>query len=469
MKKFIPFFLIIFSFLSFQSCSSNNKTAQTETKDTVFAIGKVISNVQCRFDVTKSYALYLPSTYSKAKNYPIIYAFDAHGAGLLPVELFKDEAEKYGYILVGSNNSKNGNKWEVTSEIYDTLYNDTHRRFSIDNQRLYTAGFSGGSRVASSIAIGKGGINSVIGCGAGLGSQAQPQQKFGFYGIAGTADMNLTELIYLDSALANAGFRHFLDVFDGKHEWPNKEVAKDAFLWLELNATKDLQKSNNDTLINNTLKKWDESYKSLTTKNPYEAYLLCNKIINFFDGVANINKYKTEITCLESNPTVIKAKKHLSEIAKQETELQQYYSNSITTQTAEWWKTQINSINQKINSTSDKEVKYMYKRLLSYLSLATYMNINGAIKAGRFDIVENFNIIYELVEPENPEHAYISATLAMKKGKQEEAIAFLKQAAGLGFNELSRIENDSTLTLLKQHTKYSEIIELIKKNSIVQI
>ena len=35
--------------------------------------------------------------------------FDAHGKGLLPVELYKDEAEKYGYIVVGSNNSKKRN------------------------------------------------------------------------------------------------------------------------------------------------------------------------------------------------------------------------------------------------------------------------------------------------------------------------------------------------------------------------
>lgn len=462
MKNIIIFTFLISALLSFQSCSSNNKSAQIETKDTTFVNGTIIPNVQCRFDATKSYVLYLPSNYSKSKKYPIMYAFDAHGAGLMPVELFKEEAEKYGYILVGSNNSKNGNPWEVTSELYDSLYNDTHRRFSIDNKRIYTAGFSGGSRVASAIAIGKGGINSVIGCGAGLGSQAQPQQKFGFFGIAGNSDMNLTELIYLDSALANAGFRHYLEVFEGKHEWPNKEVAKDAFLWLELNAIKDMQKPSNDSLINNNLRKWSESYNTLVSKNPYEAYLLCTKIINYFEGVANISKYKTELIDLERNKTVLISKKHISDIAKQETELQQYYANSITSQSTEWWKTQVNSINQKIKSTSDKEERFMYKRLLSYLSLATYMNINGAMKAGRFDVVENLNIIYTLVEPENPEHAYISAILAMKRGKQEDAIACLSKAVDLGFRDISRLENDSTFSKLKVHSKYINILNTIK-------
>jgi hypothetical protein len=54
------------------------------------------------------------------------------------VARFKDAAEKYGYIVVGSNNSRNGP--QPLSEIVRDLSADTHARFSIDDQRIYLAG-----------------------------------------------------------------------------------------------------------------------------------------------------------------------------------------------------------------------------------------------------------------------------------------------------------------------------------------
>jgi len=471
MKKIIFVLSIVFfsSAISFQSCSSCNNKRKKDQKDSAFEKGKVISKVVCKKDITQSYALYLPSSYSEDKKWPVVYAFDSHGKGLLPVELFKDEAERYGYIIVGSNNSKNGTPLNVTSEIYDTLYNDTHRRLSIDDNRIYTAGFSGGSRVASTLAITKGGIISVIGCGAGIGTQEQPRQKFGYFGIAGNEDMNLNEMIVLDSSLEKSGYRHYLEVFNGKHEWPPKSVVSDAFLWLELNAYREKQITINDTLAKNIFNLWNNEYKSLSEKKrAYEAYLLCKKIINYFDGITDVSSLKKDLSKLKASPAVVIIIKHLNEIAKRETELQSYFLNAMNTQTAEWWRIQVGIINKKLISTQDDEEKFMYKRVFNYLSLAAYMNASSNLKAGQYDNAAKYNIIYSLVDPENPEHSYISATLSMKKGSTSEAIIFLEEAAKSGFAEPERFDNDSVMSSLKQNEKYSEILESFKNNVKIQ-
>jgi len=75
------------------------------------ARGTPINSVACTDDTTQSYALYLPSNYSPERLWPIVYCFDPGGRGDYPVGLFRAAAEKYGYILVGSNNSQNG-PWE---------------------------------------------------------------------------------------------------------------------------------------------------------------------------------------------------------------------------------------------------------------------------------------------------------------------------------------------------------------------
>jgi len=290
MKSITILIIIIVSFflISFQFCSSSiNKK---DNKDSAFSKGKIIPKVICKNDKTQNYALYLPSYYSVEKKWPIVYAFDSHACGFIPVELFKDEAEKFGYIIIGSNNSKNGTKWNITSALYDTIYNDTHNRFTIDDNRIYTAGFSGGSRVASTLAITKNNINSVIACGAGIGTQIQPNNKFGFFGIAGNEDMNLLEMIVLDSFLQNSKFNNFLEIFDGKHEWPPKQVFSDVFIWLEFNAMKDKLIPVNDTLVKNTFDRWSNSYTKISNScRYYESYILCKKIINYFNGLYDIS------------------------------------------------------------------------------------------------------------------------------------------------------------------------------------
>jgi hypothetical protein len=54
--------------------------------------GQVIDSVTCADDPSETYALYLPSTYTPTKRWPIIYAFDPSARGKVPVKLYKDAA-----------------------------------------------------------------------------------------------------------------------------------------------------------------------------------------------------------------------------------------------------------------------------------------------------------------------------------------------------------------------------------------
>src|SRR5262245_5494578 len=111
------------------------------------AKGQVIPKVVCQSDADQSYALYLPSNYSTGRKWPILYAFDPGARGSVPVERFKVAAEKVGFIVVGSNNSRNG-PWEPTLNAIKAVVKDTQTRFSIDETRIYATGLSGGARVS---------------------------------------------------------------------------------------------------------------------------------------------------------------------------------------------------------------------------------------------------------------------------------------------------------------------------------
>ena len=71
------------------------------------APGTVHASVTVAADPTNSYALYLPAAYSPSKRWPLLLVFDPFARGQVSVKLFHEAAEKYGFIVVGSNNSRN--------------------------------------------------------------------------------------------------------------------------------------------------------------------------------------------------------------------------------------------------------------------------------------------------------------------------------------------------------------------------
>jgi len=129
-RKIFPVFFLIFFF------TAQIPVISTPFQD--FQKGEVIEKVVCEDKPEQSYALFLPSAYTPEKTWPILYAFDPGANGKTPLEHFKDAAEKYGYIVVCSNNSKNG-PWGVVFKAAEAVWNDTNARFSIDPRRVYAA------------------------------------------------------------------------------------------------------------------------------------------------------------------------------------------------------------------------------------------------------------------------------------------------------------------------------------------
>jgi hypothetical protein len=134
---------ILQMFLSIQASDATPAPFHQEP----FAVsrGQIVGPVACASDANQSYVLYLPSNYTPERRWPILYAFEPPARGRLAVEIFQEAAEKYGYIVAGSNNSRNV-PWEPSLASIRAMWTDTHARFSLDERQVYTTGFSGGAR-----------------------------------------------------------------------------------------------------------------------------------------------------------------------------------------------------------------------------------------------------------------------------------------------------------------------------------
>jgi dienelactone hydrolase len=152
----------------------------------------------------------------------------------------KEAAEKFGYIIVSSNNSRNG-PFRPQMEAADAMWKDAQERFSIDPKRTYFAGFSGGSRLAVLFTAKCGGCAAgVIASGAAFPSGMEPKSvpKFLYFGIVGREDFNYPEYLDIEPKLKDAKFTYHISHFEGAHEWAPTEIWASAFEWFNLQAMK---------------------------------------------------------------------------------------------------------------------------------------------------------------------------------------------------------------------------------------
>ncbi|MGH9795910.1 MAG: hypothetical protein ACRD5G_14165, partial [Candidatus Acidiferrales bacterium] len=83
------------------SLSSTLAAQSPQPSSAAITPGVLAPRVECIAKPEQTYALYVPSYFTPERAWPVIFALDPAARGAVPVELLKDAAEKYGYIVAG--------------------------------------------------------------------------------------------------------------------------------------------------------------------------------------------------------------------------------------------------------------------------------------------------------------------------------------------------------------------------------
>ncbi len=459
--KYINLILLAFIFSCQSQVVKNQELTQVVySLDSTLAKGQVIPKINYRGDETKSYALYLPNNYNFKNKYPIIVFFDSHAGGAAPLNLYKNLAEKYQYILVGSNDSKNGLQSDSYSQIITQLFSDIKTRISIDSMRIYVGGFSGGARVAGMVPALIPNIQGIIACGAGINPQNQNfNSNFSFVGIVGYNDFNYLELKALTNYFKQTNVKNQLLTFDGKHEWCRPEVMNDAFLCFEVNAMKNKQIPVNNTMIEKYISGNSDKIEELQrTKKLINLIDLENLIINYFDGLTGVNKYKESVEKIAKSPeyqAFINEQNNYEQIEKN---MQQNYSAAFQSQDVKWWTNEVKTLQKTIENSKSQAEKQSNSRLLNYLSMVAYSYTNQAINTQNLDVAMKYLKIYEMVDPKNPDVYYFIASYYVLKDQANNAILTLKKAKECGY-DMNKLSKDPNFEKINQNKEFLELIK----------
>lgn len=205
--------------------------------------GVVVPLLRSRSNPKATYALYLPHAFSRERQWPVVFLLDPRGRALVPMELFRETAERLGYVLLSSYDSQSDGDRAPNDMALDAMLDDAQRYLNPDTHRFYIAGFSGTARFAWDVSEQlPGALAGILGFGAATPGEGRWLDQhvrgtpFDYYGAVGTLDPNYLEMRQLDRDLTARGFQFRIEGFDGPHRWPPQDVCVRSLEWMHLQA-----------------------------------------------------------------------------------------------------------------------------------------------------------------------------------------------------------------------------------------
>lgn len=276
--------------------------------------GKLVEGMASRLDPTQTYTLYLPTSYDAMKQQPLLFVFDPRGRGTFAAEIFRDAAERYGWIVISSNQTRSDDDGKANARAIRALLPEGNR-YASNPRRIYAAGFSGTAILSCAIGINTKALAGVIGVGGRLVEHIPPAKfSFAHYGFAGDSDFNNREMRVIDEMLEREGKVHRFQQFAGGHQWLTPELAREAVEWMELLAMKEQRRARDAAFIDRLYTSDVAAANALDAAGQrVEALRRYREIVRTYDGLHAVDDALAAAARLEGDPAV---RRELKEIAK---------------------------------------------------------------------------------------------------------------------------------------------------------
>jgi len=444
-----------------------------------FPRGTLIEKVVCLTRPDQSYALYLPASYSPQTPRPILYCFDPGARGRVPVDLFREPAEKLGYIVVGSNNSRNG-PWGPIQEAIQAVWEDTHIRFALDPRRFYTTGMSGGGGPARVLA-GSGAAGTII-CASviEIKDELLKNVSFAFFGTAGLADFNYPYLDRHAEALLKLGKPARFETFEGGHGWPPAALASDGLMWMELQAMKSGLRPRDEAFVEAEFQRRKRQAESLETEGKlWDAWMVWRYLALDFAGLNDTGECQAKVSGLNEDKKVRDRRKQLAEIAQlqqaRDRELMQWRSVLERPQTAIL--AQGEDRQEELAGHAQSELRFSISQMKKQMERTVYdrerilaQRVLDGFYIGNFyyarDLLDRkeyrsaaavLEICLDL-RPKTPGVLFDLARAYAGQKDKKKALSNLEKAVEAGFKDAERLKTTPEFESLQKEERYQKLL-----------
>lgn len=439
--------------------------------------GQVTEAVQCAAEPDETYSLYLPSGYTPARPWPIIYAFDPGARGKTPVKLLQAAAEKYGYIVVGSNNSRNFAIAEA-SRAANAMWQDTHARFPIDERQTYTTGFSGGARVAGLVALrcAPCKIAGVIAQGAGYPNTEKPPQpdRLLYYLSVGDQDFNWPEIVAVRREREQSGSPYRFRTFAGEHQWAPASVMEDAVEWIYLKAIQAGSQARDEAFLDRALQRMQAEAVDAEQRGDAIAQLSAlRSLASDFRGLREVKEYEAKLAKLKPSSALDKAlKKEQEAMASQEAIVRPIAAQLANLGDADDSQRRVLQLNiatgmrqlkAQGEHSKDADKRLVMLRAVNDLWAQGIEAGQSRLERKEFETAALYFGLMEDIAPSEPWPSLLLAETRVAEGNKKQALKDLREAVKRGLKNPEVLERDPDLQPLRADPEFQKIVEGMKK------
>jgi predicted esterase len=446
-----------------------------------FPLGEIVEQVVSPSDPTQSYGIYLPASYRPDSAWPLAFLMDPRGRALVPLQPLQEVAERLGYILMSSYDTRSDGPPEPNERAVQAMVADAQELFSVDVRRLYLVGFSGTARVAWGFGYRMAGnVAGIIGFGGGLPSPLFLRMTartegtpFVFFGGAGTTDFNYEEMWELDDTLDAYDMPHRFEYFDGPHTWPPSNVFASALEWMDLQAAKAGLRAADSMLIESVFsRRLTEARAREASGELYEAFLRYRAILEDYSGIRDVTEPQEKVTQLAASEDVRRTERRLREILERRrayNDRLRSFGDEIRTSlraprlSEAVRHLEIDRLKRRAASIEDPMDALAAQRLLEEVFVRTsFYEPRHFLEQGEPEVAIALLLIAQEIRPRHPQVCYYLARGYAQAGQHDEAFEALGCFLQTSAVDVSRIEADSLLAPLRADPRYRELLDAIR-------
>ena len=441
-----------------------------------FERGVVIPRVTCAAKPEQSYALYLPSNYTPERKWPVLFAFDPAARGRVPVDLLKEAAEKYGYIVAGSNNSRNGPP-RPQAEAADAMMQDVTTRFAVDARRMYTTGFSGGARVAVMVALLCGDcVAGVFAQGAGFPTSAAPSKdvRFSTFAAVGDLDFNHAEVLDLAEKLESNGTPVRLRVFSGTHNYAPLEVQMEAVEWLELRAMVEGRRAKDHAFLTQQFARARERAEQVEgTGDRYAAWREYTAAARDFADLPAAAPFAAKVAEWKDSAALVEARKRTYRDIERQRALTTPFGTNLealhrdSSRRADLLPQLYATVNElrRGSESKNEDQRRVYARARTQVFAHAIETGNSALHEKEFSFA---TVCFELareIRPETPGPPFGLARVHAANGRKKQALDALREAIRKGLRDAELLRTTPEFARLQSAPEFQGIVQSLEQAS----
>lgn len=440
----------------------------TEVRAGEVAVGRVVEGIVCQSDPTKSYALYLPNAYVSQRGWPVLLVFDPGGRGTAALEVFRDAAETYGWVVLSSNDTRNGAPLIDNQRAVDAMWRELGTRYSIDGRRIYAAGFSAGAMLAWSVGLQPGVFAGIIGSGGRLIPEFFTEAPtYAHFGAAGATDFNYLGMKKVDALLAGLGTLHRFEVFEGSHTWMPPELAREGVEWLELDAMRRSLRPRDESLIAALFEKDAGKARELEKDGKlFAAWRRWCAVGDAFGGLRDVAEAQSAAQRLGALDAVHDA---LRDEERSERMEEEYLARLFKALAGGPDQSEAITVRRLISELRITELERLakedsWKGPTARRLLQTFLAYTGSVVPAELIAKKRYReaallvSVAERIRPDSAALAYNHACLLALAGEPKEAFASLSRAIDLGFSDRALLESDSDLNALRGEKAFAALL-----------